>query len=225
MNNTQKNHIKVKKMVMIALFVALTYLTNFLCNFKLGFLSFEAKDAVTTVCAYAFGPLSGIIVALLSAVLESMSASATGIYGFVMNFVGSATYVGVASIIYKMKKNISFAVLGTILATVLMTSVMIGMNLILTPFYMGVETKAVIDLVIPLLLPFNIVKGIFNSCIVLIISYPILKAMQAAGALDEPVAKDNAKIRNIVLSISALLAVFVVMYFMVVLNGRVELFK
>lgn len=224
MSNT-KNHIKIKQMVVIALFVALTYLANFLCNFKLAFLSFEAKDAVTAVCAYAFGPVSGIIVAFLSAVIESLTASSTGIYGFIMNLAGSVTYVGIAGIVYKFRKNISGAVIGCILATVLMTSVMIGLNLLLTPLYMGVDTKQVIDLVIPMLMPFNLVKGIFNSTILLIIRYPILKAMQYSGTLNEPVVKDSDKIRNIVLAFSTVLTLFAVMYFIVVLEGRVELFK
>ena len=225
MSNTQKNHLKIRQMVMIALFVAMTYLANFICNFKVGFLSFEAKDAVTTVCAYAFGPVSGIIVAFLSAVIESLSASATGIYGFIMNVAGSVTYVGVAGIAYKMKKNITGAVIGVTLASILMTSVMIGLNLVLTPLYMGVDGKAVIDMVIPMLLPFNLVKGIFNSTILLIIRYPLLKAMQAAGVLNEPVNRDSDKIRNIVLAFSALFAIFAVMYFVVVLGGRVEIFE
>ena len=225
MSNTQKNHLKIRQMVMIALFVAMTYLANFLCNFKVGFLSFEAKDAVTTVCAYAFGPVSGIIVAFLSAVIESLSASATGIYGFIMNVAGSVTYVGVAGIAYKMKKNFTGAVIGVTLASILMTSVMIGLNLVLTPLYMGVDGKAVIDMVIPMLLPFNLVKGIFNSTILLIIRYPLLKAMQAAGVLNEPVNRDSDKIRNIVLAFSALFAIFAVMYFVVVLGGRVEIFE
>lgn len=226
MTNTRKNNYnKIRQMVAISLFVALTYITNFLCNFKLGFLSFEVKDAVTSVCAYAFGPLSGIIVAFLSAVIESFTASSTGIYGFIMNVAGSVTYVGIAGIIYKLRKNITGAVIGVVLATVLMTSVMIGLNLVLTPLYMGVDTKAVIDMVIPMLLPFNIVKGIFNSTILLIIRYPLLKAIQHAGAINEPVVRDSDKIRNIVLAFSVLLAIFAVMYFVVVLNGRVELFE
>ena len=224
MGNT-KNQIKIKQMVVIALFVALTYLANFLCNFKLGFLSFEAKDAVTTVCAFAFGPVSGIIVAFLSAVIESLTASSTGIYGFIMNVAGSVTYVGIAGVIYKFKKNISGAVIGCILATLLMTSVMVGLNLLLTPFYMKVDTKVVIDLVLPMLLPFNLVKGIFNSTVLLIIRYPLLKAMQYSDTLNEPVVKDSDKIRNIVLAFSTALTIFAVMYFVVVLEGRVELFK
>ena len=215
----------VRKMVIMALFVALTYLANFICNFKLGFLSFEAKDAITVVCAYAYGPVAGIVVAFLSAVIESLSASATGIYGFVMNVAGSVTFVGISGLAYKFRKDISGAAIGVLASTITMTTVMLIMNIVLTPFYMGVPRSTVVELITPMLLPFNLVKGMFIGAVIMIIRYPILKAMQSAGALNEPVRKDKDVVRNIVLILSALLALFTIMYFVVVLGGRVELFE
>lgn len=215
---------EVKQLVLMAMFIALTYLANFICNFKLGFLSFEAKDAITVMCSYSIGPLAGVIVAFVSAVIESITASGTGIYGFLMNIFGSITYVGIAGAAYKFKKNIVGTAVGVSVATLAMTAVMIVFNIIITPFYMGVPRGEVVKLIMPMLLPFNLVKGIFNSAVILIIRYPVLKALQLAGVMNEPVEKDKESVRNTVLIVSGLLAVLTVLYFVIVLNGRVDLF-
>lgn len=223
--NSTKSIKHTRKIIVMALFVALTYLANFLCNFKLGFLSFEAKDAVTLVCAYAFGPVAGCIVAFLSAVIESLTASATGIYGFIMNVAGSVTFVAVASLIYKIKKNTIFTALGVALATIVMTIVMVLLNIAITPFYMKVPRNVVIDLIAPMLLPFNIVKGLFNGAITLIIKQPILKAMELSGAINQSVKPEGKLVKNIAIAVGIVIAVLSLVYFIVELGGKVELFK
>lgn len=224
-NERNERHFELMKLVVMAMFVALTYLTNFIFNFKADFLSFEAKDAITTICAYAYGPVSGIIVAVLSAVLESLTASSTGIYGFVMNVAGSVTFVGIAGLVYKFKKGIFGAVLGIVLASVFMTAVMIGFNILITPYYMGAPRSAVIGLVAPMLLPFNLVKSVFNGAIVLVLRRPLLRAMQAANVINRPLDDENKNVRLVVFVASILVAVAAIVYFISVLGGRVSLFE
>ena len=226
MNNERNDRLfKEKKLVVMGLFVALTYLANFIFNFKADFLSFEAKDAITTICAYAYGPVSGIIVAVLSAVLESLTASATGIYGFVMNVAGSVTFVGIAGLVYKFKEGLFGAVFGIVLSSALMTGVMIGLNVLITPYYMGAPRSAVIGLITPMLLPFNLVKSVFNGAIVLVLRRPLLRAMQAANVINRPLEDENKNVRLVVFVASILVAIAAIVYFVYVLGGRVSLFE
>ena len=230
MNNTiigtkKDNLNSIKKMVVMAMFVAITYLMNFVFNFKMGFLSFEAKEAVTVMCAYAYGPVSGIVVAFLSALIESLTASGTGIYGFIMNIAGSAAFVGVAGLIYKYKKNIAGATIGVLLASAVMTAVMIGLNVAITPFYMHRPREIVIGMIVPMLLPFNVVKSIFNGALVLIIRQPIMGAMQTAGVLNQPLSQEKKGVKIAVVVSAAVFAVAAVAYFVIVLGGNVEVFE
>lgn len=226
MTDTRKISIEhTRKMVVMALFVALTYLANFICNFKLEFLSFEAKDAVTVICAYALGPVAGCVVALLSAVIESLTTSTTGIYGFVMNVAGSVTFVGIAGAFYKLKKNTASRILGLLVATVVMSVVMVGLNIALTPFYMKVPREMVVELIAPMLLPFNLVKGVFNSAVALVICQPIMRAMEISGIVQKSQVAETKISRRIIVALSVLVLVVALAYFMVMLGGKVEMFE
>jgi riboflavin transporter FmnP len=44
-----------------------------------------------------------------------------------------------------------------------MLATAIGMNLVVTPLYMGAPREAVIALLIPAIIPFNLVKSVINS--------------------------------------------------------------
>jgi riboflavin transporter FmnP len=54
-------------------------------------------------------------------------------------------------------------IMGLVLSCALMLVTAIGMNLVITPIYMGVPREAVIGLVVPAIIPFNIVKAVINS--------------------------------------------------------------
>lgn len=226
MTNTRKFTIEhTRKMVVMALFVALTYLANFICNFKLEFLSFEAKDAVTVICSYALGPVAGCVVALLSAVIESLTTSTTGIYGFIMNVAGSVTFVGIAGAFYKFKKNTASSVLGLLTATVVMSVVMVGLNIALTPFYMKVPRQTVVELIAPMLLPFNLVKGVFNSAVALVICQPIMRAMEISGIVQKTQKTESKISKRVVLVGSVFVVLLALGYFVVMLGGKVEMFE
>ena len=90
---------RVKKLTCLALFVALAYVTMFVFRIKVGFLTFDAKDAIITVAAISFGPLSGVLISLAVALLEMVTVSDTLIYGFLMNFLSSATFSATAALL------------------------------------------------------------------------------------------------------------------------------
>jgi riboflavin transporter FmnP len=54
-------------------------------------------------------------------------------------------------------------IMGLALSCILMLATAVGMNLVITPIYMGVPQEVVIGLVVPVLIPFNIIKAAINS--------------------------------------------------------------
>ena len=127
-NSTQK----MNRIAATALFAAIAYLSMFLTPFRVDFLTFDIKDAVMTIGALYLGPLAGLAMSAVTALLEMITISQTGIDGMIMNFVGSATYTVVASLIYTYRKSLKNAVLGLVAATLSMTAVMLAANLIIT---------------------------------------------------------------------------------------------
>ena len=86
------------------MFSALAYVTTVVCKLipaVAGFLSLEIKDAVIVLCSLMFGPVSGLIIAVLVPMIELFTISATGWYGLIMNVLSSATFAFVVGSLYK----------------------------------------------------------------------------------------------------------------------------
>ena len=163
---------KLNRITATAIFAAIAYLSMFLTPFCVDFLTFDIKDAVMTIGALYLGPLAGLAMAAVTSLLEMVTISQTGIDGMIMNFIGSATYTVVASLIYTYRKSLKNAVLGLLSATLSMTAVMLAANLIITPGFKGVPVEAVIAMIPTLLLPFNLLKGVLNSALVMLLYKP-----------------------------------------------------
>ena len=174
-NSTQK----LNRIAATSIFAAIAYLSMFLTPFRVDFLTFDIKDAVMTIGALYLGPLAGLAMSAVTSLLEMFTISQTGIDGMIMNFVGSATYTVVAALIYTYRKSLKNAVLGLVAATLSMTAVMLAANLIITPGFKGVPVEAVIAMIPTLLLPFNLLKGILNAALVMLLYKPVTTAMRA----------------------------------------------
>ncbi|MBQ8837113.1 MAG: ECF transporter S component [Clostridia bacterium] len=176
-----KRNDRTFKLVAIALFTAVAYIFGILPSIKVNFLSLDIKDAFITIAALYFGPLSGVLISAVVSILEMLFGSTTGFYGMIMNFFGSAAFSAVASLIYKNKKSLCGAVIALACASLGMTAVMVVANLIFTPYYMGVSIQTVKDLIVPLFLPFNLVKGILNSALVMLLYKHVSLALKRTG--------------------------------------------
>lgn len=226
---------KIKTIVAVGVFSAFAYVCCVLFHFRASFLSFDLKDSVMTVGAMLFGPVYGLAMSVIVGLIEFVTISSTGVYGLIMNVLASAVFVCVASFIYSRKRTMTGALLGMLASVVSMTAVMMVANLIITPFYMGVSTSDVVQLIPTLLLPFNLTKGIFNASIVFLIYKPVSKAIRLAGFVSVSVAKGQeapigvitGKSENgkksvsyiITVVVAALVAVLSLVYFIVKLGG------
>lgn len=211
---------KTKRLVAIALFCAVSFIGMFF-RFNVSFLSFDLKDAFMAVGAMFFDPIAGISMAAVVALLEFISISDTGVYGLIMNFLSSAVFASVAPLVYKYRRNLSGAIIGLVCSVLATVSIMMVANLLITPYYMGVSTDTVRQLIPTLLLPFNLTKTVLNSALVLILYKPVTKALRttklvsvSSGGSKPSFAKSLAVTAIAVIVVAACLAVF-----FLVLNG------
>ncbi len=170
----------IKTAVGIAVFSALAFIVSFTFRLPVLFLTFDAKDAVIAIASFIYGPVSAVIMALIAALLELVSISDTGLYGFIMNFASSAAFALVASIIYKYKRNFFGSIIGLYSAVAVTTTVMMLLNIFVTPFYMGVPQSVVIEMLPSVLLPFNLAKSLMNAAIALLLYKPIIYSLRRA---------------------------------------------
>ena len=71
--------------------------------------------------------------------------------------------------------------MGLVLGTIFMTLVMLAWNYVLTPIYMGTPRAAVATMLIPVFLPFNLLKGSLNAAITLLLYRPLVRGLRSAG--------------------------------------------
>jgi riboflavin transporter FmnP len=191
MRSERKSSQNLRRMVMTAMFMVLTYVTMLLLRIKVPpFLTLDVKDTIIIMCGLYLGPLSALVVAVMVPALEFF-VSDTGFYGLIMNTLGSVTFSVTVALFYKWKKTIFGAVVGLITGALLMTGVMLVANVLITPHYlvlmmhmeMGMAKEMVHSLLAPTLLPFNLLKGFLNVGCVLLLYKPLSRALHKIGAL------------------------------------------
>ncbi|NLY71681.1 MAG: ECF transporter S component [Clostridiales bacterium] len=137
------------------------------------FLVYDPADVPIIISGFAFGPLAGIIITFVVSFIQAFALGGDGIIGFFMHMVSTGIFVIVAGLYYKRGKTRKRAVIALVLGVIVMCASMIGWNLLITPIYMGVPREAVLAMILPIILPFNILKGVINALITFIIYKPI----------------------------------------------------
>lgn len=191
MSNTRKQSIDTRRLVGIAVFSALAFVVALVCQIIppiAGFLSLDFKDAVIAMASFIYGPISAVIIALIAVLIEfiTITINTTGWYGFVMNFISSAVFSLTASLIYRKFKSLNGALVSFVSAVVATTSVMLLLNIFVTPLYMAqigvpLDRGGVIAMIPKVLLPFNLSKALLNSAIAMILYKPVSTAMRRIG--------------------------------------------
>ncbi len=159
-----------KQLVTMALLCAIGVLLSFI-EFPLlpgvTWLKYDASAMPAMVCGFAYGPAGGLAVGVVGAVLHGILMA--DFSGAVMNILVVIGFVAPAALIYKRLHTFRGALLGLavgILGVILMA--IVG-NLIITPAWLGVPLDAVIAMIVPVLIPFNLAKATLNAVLTLIV--------------------------------------------------------
>lgn len=224
-----KKRTRTQTLVILSLFVALAYASQLIVHIKVMYLSFDPKDAIITVGAMIYGPIAGLVMSFAVAAIEALTNGSTQFWGFFMNVLSSAVFSFVASFVYKKWRSSVGAALGLALSVILTTLVMLPANYFITPLFSGTTSSEVAKLIPTLLLPFNLVKTLFNAGLVFVIYKPIVRTLRSAHILpqidtpDRIPTKKTKKRFPITLVLGVLFIVCAAVGF-VLLHGRVEFF-
>jgi riboflavin transporter FmnP len=192
-----KRNMNVRYLTCVAMFLALSFVAVLLArgipNVQ-GFLSYEPKDTVIVIAGFIFGPMTCVILAILSAFLEMVTISSTGVYGFLMNAIATCAFTVPAAWVYAKMRSQKGAVIGLLSGVLTMAVCMVAWNYIITPYYMSNDRvsvaqmrRTVAGMLLPVFLPFNLVKGGLNAGLALLLYKPLTAALRKARlALPSP---------------------------------------
>lgn len=160
------------------------------------FARMDLSDLPALIGAFAYGPVSGVLIELVKNALQLLTSSTGGI-GELANFIMGSSFVVAAGLIYKHHKTKKTAILACLIASVIMGVVATVVNyFILLPVFEAfmpldqliasfgefmpfIKTK--LDVVLFNAFPFNFLKGIGISIVTMLLYKPltpILKGRQ-----------------------------------------------
>jgi len=221
-----------KKIVTIAMLSATAFLLALLFHFLpvpplvpvAPFLKFEPKDIIITIAGFLYGPLTVVPMALVVGILE-MPLSATWLYGLIMNVASTCAFACTASFIYKFNRSIRGAAFGLVAGVIVTTGVMIPLNYLITPFFMGVPRHVVVAILIMGIGMFNFVKYALIAAITMQLYIPLKTALIKAKLISLP---DNSsekpqKVNLLSTLISSILVLIICIFGIFYLSGLVFL--
>lgn len=167
MNNVNIKTRNLSKLgILAAISVVLVALIHFPLFAAAPYLEYDPADIPFIMATFAMGPAAGFLLVVVASTIQGLTVSAaSGGYGILMHIIAAGTYVLVAGNIYKHSKTKKMAAVALIAGTLAMTAIMIPANLIITPIFLGVDVAMVKQLLIPAIIPFNLLKAGINSVI------------------------------------------------------------
>lgn len=212
--------ISTKKLVTTGMLCAIAFVTvAFIRIPVVMFLKYEPKDVIITIGGFMLGPVASFAISAVVSLVEMVTISDTGIIGCIMNLISSCGFCCTAAYIYKKRHTMGGAVVGLIAGGVIMTALMLLWNYLITPTYMGYPREAVAAMLLPVFLPFNLLKSALNAGITLLIYKPVVGALRRARLIETSPAFAKPRKISAGLILTALLLVATGVLIMLALSG------
>ncbi|WDV47116.1 ECF transporter S component [Clostridiaceae bacterium M8S5] len=173
----------VNKMVKLAMLAAIGTLLMIYARFPIipsaPFLKYEPGDIPALIATFLYGPIPGLIVTFIISTIQALTVDAdSGIIGAIMHIIATGTLVIMAGLIYRKFHSLKGAILGLTVGSICMTLIMIPLNLFFTTKFLGVPLPAVKAMILPAIVPFNLIKATANSVLTVMLYKSVSKVFK-----------------------------------------------
>ena len=163
-----------RPIAMYALFVALAMATSFISfpilpNPAFSFLKYDPSGIVCLIAGFAYGPAAAAIVSVLGFVPHVFMDP----WGTLMAVLVALALSVPAALIYRHAHTRKGAVIGLVVGALLALVAAIAGNLVITPIYTGWPVSEVAAIIVPALLPFNLIKFVIHGVVTFLVYKPI----------------------------------------------------
>ena len=164
------NRWNTRQLVTMALMCAIASLFSFVqipLIPGVSFLTYDPSLMPAMVCGFAFGPGAGIAVGSIAAVIHGLILGEW--VGSLMNIFATAFFVLPAALLYRRMHTLKGAIAGLVISVITATAGAILVNLTIGVWFYYGSADVIIPLILPALLPFNLVKTILNALLTLVV--------------------------------------------------------
>lgn len=171
-----KQYFTARRIAYIATFTALSFALRFL-QFPIlpavPFLKFDFSDAFILICAYALGPVAGIISGVMKEVIYGIAFTGSAFVGEIANIIILIPFILIPSIIYKKHKGIKSVLLWLSVACIVRTIWSIPVNMFLNfPAFVGFNWELGMKTFVKVwhwATLFNLIKNIILAVVVMLL--------------------------------------------------------
>lgn len=171
---------RTKKITTTGILCAMAMVVNLLIRFPMipsvPWLCYDPKDIVIVIGGFIYGPMTSFAMSAVCSVLE-MYRGGTPL-DIVMNIISTCSFACLAAYIYKRNHTKKGALIGLLCGVIATTVCMTIWNIIVTPVYFGIPRQEVINLLLPGIIPFNLLKSGLNAAITLMLYKSIVTALR-----------------------------------------------
>ena len=130
---------------------------------------------------------SGIEIAMTGTAWADMSFSGSFAYDdfSAVKHQRMKGYKPIVSYIYKKKRTLSGAIVGLLAGCITMTVAMILWNYLITPLYMNATREQIVSMLLPVFLPFNLLKAGLNAGFTFLLYRPVITALRKSGLVEQ----------------------------------------
>ncbi|MEY8321072.1 ECF transporter S component [Lachnospiraceae bacterium 46-61] len=170
-----KQKMSTRQMVGMAMLAAISIVFVSVIHFPLfpaaAFLEYDPADIPILIGTFTYGPIAGFILTIVVSLIQGTTVSASsGPIGIIMHIVATGSCTLISGSIYQKTKTKKGAAISLVIGVITMTLAMVLMNLILTPLFMGAPIQAVMGMLVPVIIPFNLLKYSIN-CLITFLLY------------------------------------------------------
>ena len=178
------NRWSTKQLVTMALMCAIASLLSFVqipLIPGVTFLTYDASLMPAMVCGFAFGPVGAVAAIIHGLILGEW-------VGSLMNICAAIFFVLPAALVYRAKRTLPFAIGGLVLGVITAALGAILSNLTIGVWFWYGTPDAILPLMLPAVIPFNLAKGALNAVLTVI----VYKAVSNLIAPEKAPAKGSA---------------------------------
>lgn len=208
----------IKKLTTLGILCALAIVANLVISFPIipsvAFLKYDPKDIIIIIGGFIYGPFSAMLMSLLTSIIEVLYRNAGGniLIDVLMNVISTCSLACIAAYYYKKDHSKKGAIKGLVIGGIVSVAAMCLWNYIITPIYYGMPRDVVAAMIIPGILPFNLIKNAINILIVIYLYKPIVNLLRRNNLAN---CAEQRKISSSILIFGGFILITIILLFLI----------
>ena len=162
--------LKVAKMLLMAAIAVICAFISFPILPIAPHMEYELSGIPILIAGFVFGPVRGLVIGIAATLVKALvTMPPIWAHDLIMSVIAVGVLVFVSAAIYQQLKTSKILLLALIVGGVCATAAMIPANLIVTPLFLGIPVEVMQGMLVPIIIPFNLLKMAINTVAVFLL--------------------------------------------------------